>query len=60
MRNLKWRRQLGRDEGQTAFEYLGIVVVIVLIIGAIVGTGLAGTIANAIAQAVEDITSQGG
>ncbi|MGW5851882.1 hypothetical protein ACWFQ8_28725 [Streptomyces sp. NPDC055254] len=47
----------GGDEGQTVFEYLGIIVIIVLIITAIVGTGLAGAIANAITQALADITS---
>ncbi|MEV7612472.1 hypothetical protein [Streptomyces sp. NPDC089799] len=60
MRNLKWRRRLGRDEGQTAFEYLGIIVVVVLIIGAIVGSGVAGMIATAITTAVGNITGGGG
>ncbi|KOU85502.1 MULTISPECIES: hypothetical protein [Streptomyces] len=68
MRNLKLlkpiverrnRVQAGRggDEGQTVFEYLGIIVIIVLIIGAIVGSGLAAAIANAITQALADITA---
>ncbi|MFF5445289.1 hypothetical protein [Streptomyces sp. NPDC012888] len=56
MRNLKWRR-LKRDEGQTAFEYLGIIVVVVLIIAAIVASNVDDAIANAISQAVTDITS---
>ncbi|MEV8534478.1 hypothetical protein [Streptomyces sp. NPDC051211] len=60
MRNLKWRRLNGRDEGQTAFEYLGIIVVIVLIIGAILGSGIGTQIASAITQAVTDITGGGG
>ncbi|PWK67770.1 hypothetical protein BCL76_10886 [Streptomyces sp. CG 926] len=47
----------GRDQGQTVFEYLGIIVIIVLIIGAIVGSGLAAAIANAITQALADITA---
>ncbi|MFE5675243.1 hypothetical protein ACFQ7B_11230 [Streptomyces erythrochromogenes] len=46
----------GGDEGQTVFEYLGIIVIIALIIGAIIGTGLANTIANAITAALADIT----
>ncbi|MEU6311207.1 hypothetical protein [Streptomyces sp. NPDC047014] len=50
-------RRGGGDEGQTVFEYLGIIVIIVLIIGAIVGSGLAGSIANAITQALADITA---
>ncbi|MCX4527788.1 hypothetical protein OG982_19230 [Streptomyces sp. NBC_01551] len=57
---LRSRARRAGDEGQTVFEYLGIIVIIVLIIGAIVGTGLADTIANAISTAVENITSQGG
>ena len=47
----------GGDEGQTVFEYLGIIVIIVLIITAIVGTGLADNIANAISEALENITT---
>ncbi|MFJ4859817.1 MULTISPECIES: hypothetical protein [unclassified Streptomyces] len=52
-------RQSGRggDRGQTVFEYLGIIVIIVLIIGAIVGSGLAAAIAGAITQALADITA---
>ncbi|MEV7833427.1 hypothetical protein AB0P12_22810 [Streptomyces subrutilus] len=54
----QWTRgRKGRDDGQTVFEYLGIIVIVVLIIGAIVGSGLAGLIANAITQALADITA---
>ncbi|MFG2877782.1 hypothetical protein ACGFYU_22755 [Streptomyces sp. NPDC048337] len=53
---LRGRRGSG-DEGQTVFEYLGIIVIIVLIIGAIVGSGLANTIANAITAALGEITA---
>ncbi|GAA3086789.1 hypothetical protein GCM10020254_34070 [Streptomyces goshikiensis] len=56
---IRMRTSRGGDEGQTVFEYLGIIVIIVLIIGAIVGTGLADNIANAISTALENITSQG-
>ncbi|MFZ3500017.1 Flp family type IVb pilin [Streptomyces sp. 5.8] len=49
-------RQSG-DEGQTAFEYLGIIVIIAAIIAAIVGSGLAANIANAISKVLTDITS---
>ncbi|MFE4633959.1 hypothetical protein ACFRJ1_11345 [Streptomyces sp. NPDC056773] len=44
----KNRVRRGGDEGQTVFEYLGIVVIIALIIAAIIGSGLADTIATAI------------
>ncbi|MFD9267605.1 hypothetical protein ACFWB1_17635 [Streptomyces goshikiensis] len=54
---IRMRASRGGDEGQTVFEYLGIIVIIVLIIGAIVGSGLAASIANAITQALADITA---
>ncbi|MFD9414125.1 hypothetical protein ACFWC9_05250 [Streptomyces goshikiensis] len=54
---IRTRVDRGGDEGQTVFEYLGIIVIIVLIIGAIVGSGLAASIANAITQALADITA---
>ncbi|MCY0925896.1 hypothetical protein OTB20_06690 [Streptomyces sp. H27-H1] len=50
------RMKRGGDEGQTVFEYLGIIVIIALIIAAIIGTGLAASIANAITQVLADIT----
>ncbi|MGW5342370.1 hypothetical protein [Streptomyces sp. NPDC004050] len=49
--------QTGRDRGQTAFEYLGIILVVVVIIGAIVGTGIGQSITTKIAQQVESITA---
>ncbi|MFE9791726.1 hypothetical protein ACFYRL_08280 [Streptomyces goshikiensis] len=45
------------DSGQTAFEYLGIILVVVVIIGAIVGSGIGTAITNRISQAVENITA---
>ncbi|MFD3541734.1 hypothetical protein ACFWUQ_19870 [Streptomyces sp. NPDC058662] len=45
------------DEGQTVFEYLGIIVIVALIITAIVGSGLANSIANAITAVLADITT---
>lgn len=42
------KRHADRDRGQTAFEYLGIILVVVVIIGAIVGTGIGTTITNKI------------
>ncbi|MER6611252.1 alpha/beta hydrolase [Streptomyces sp. NPDC000927] len=50
-RMLKWRRA---DAGQTAMEYLGMILVVVALIGALVATGigaqLTGQIQNAICQ----------
>ncbi|MDJ0384145.1 hypothetical protein [Streptomyces sp. G-G2] len=43
------------DRGQTAFEYLGIILVVVVIIGAIVGSGIGTEITSKIKKAVGDI-----
>ncbi|MFE9563106.1 hypothetical protein ACFYM0_18595 [Streptomyces sp. NPDC006487] len=53
----KNRMRRGGDEGQTVFEYLGIIVIIALIIAAIIGSGLAANIAAAISAVLADITS---
>ncbi|MFI5861703.1 hypothetical protein [Streptomyces sp. NPDC051546] len=53
----KNRLRRGADEGQTVFEYLGIIVIIALIIAAIIGSGLAANIAAAISAVLADITS---
>ncbi|MFE2327363.1 hypothetical protein ACFXD5_26155 [Streptomyces sp. NPDC059385] len=45
------------DRGQTAFEYLGIILVVVVIIGAIVGTGIGQAITTKITGAVASITA---
>ncbi|MFB7257124.1 hypothetical protein [Streptomyces nojiriensis] len=54
------KRHANLDRGQTAFEYLGIILVVVVIIGAIVGTGIGTAITNKIAKAVEEISAGGG
>ncbi|MFG2987248.1 hypothetical protein ACGFYQ_39440 [Streptomyces sp. NPDC048258] len=46
-----------RDRGQTAFEYLGIILVVVVIIGAIVGTGIGQTITAKITAQIAAITA---
>lgn len=53
----KNRVRRGGDEGQTVFEYLGIIVIIALIIAAIIGSGLAANIAAAISAVLADITT---
>lgn len=46
-----------RDEsGQTAAEYVGIIVIVAAIIGAIAATGIGDTLANALSDAVDSIT----
>ena len=48
-----------RDQrGQTAAEYLGIVVVVAAIIAAIVGAGLDKKIADALGKAIDSITGK--
>ncbi|MEU4730999.1 hypothetical protein [Streptomyces sp. NPDC023588] len=49
------RRYAGLDRGQTAFEYLGIILVVIVIVGAIVGSGIGSEITKRIKQAVTDI-----
>ncbi|WUC83858.1 hypothetical protein OHS33_23325 [Streptomyces sp. NBC_00536] len=58
MTNLR-KRSANGDRGQTAFEYLGIILVVVVIIGAIVGSGIGTAITNKIAKAVESIKAGG-
>ncbi|MEU9856737.1 Flp family type IVb pilin [Streptomyces sp. NPDC047974] len=48
------------DRGQTAVEYLGIIVVVVAIVIAITGTDIGSSIKNAIAQKITELTGGGG
>ncbi|MGW6247728.1 Flp family type IVb pilin [Streptomyces roseolus] len=48
------------DRGQTAVEYLGIIVVVVAIIIAITGTDIGQSIKTAISQKIAEITGGGG
>ncbi|MFC9030906.1 hypothetical protein [Streptomyces arboris] len=52
------KRYAAKDRGQTAFEYLGIILVVVAIIGAIVATGIGGAISERIKGLVDAITAQ--
>ncbi|PCG83656.1 hypothetical protein CIB93_23440 [Streptomyces sp. WZ.A104] len=52
------KRAGAKDRGQTAFEYLGIILVVVAIIGAIVATGIGGAISERISGLVDSITAQ--
>ncbi|MFG2337288.1 hypothetical protein [Streptomyces yangpuensis] len=49
------KRHAQQDRGQTAFEYLGIILVVIVIVGAIVGSGVGSEITSRIKQAVKDI-----
>ncbi|MFB6579893.1 hypothetical protein ACFCYC_21205 [Streptomyces sp. NPDC056402] len=49
------QRHTHPDRGQTAFEYLGIILVVIVIVGAIVGSGVGDEITTRIKQAVKDI-----
>ncbi|WP_411085217.1 Flp family type IVb pilin [Streptomyces sp. 061-3] len=49
------KRYEAKDRGQTAFEYLGIILVVVAIIGAIVATGIGGAISTKITKLVDTI-----
>ncbi|MFF7773289.1 Flp family type IVb pilin [Streptomyces tanashiensis] len=48
------------DRGQTAVEYLGIIVVVVAIVIAITGTDLGQSIKSAISQKIAELTGGGG
>lgn len=53
-------RAARQDRGQTAFEYLGIAVVIAVIIGVLAGTtDIGNTIKRAITRTINRITSAG-
>ncbi|MBK3559079.1 hypothetical protein AMK14_04080 [Streptomyces sp. TSRI0445] len=52
------KRYAAKDRGQTAFEYLGIILVVVAIIGAIVATGIGGAISSRIEGLVNSITAK--
>ncbi|MER5204581.1 Flp family type IVb pilin [Streptomyces sp. NPDC002825] len=45
-----------RDRGQTAVEYLGIIVVVVAIVIAITGTDIGNSIKDAITRKIADLT----
>ncbi|MFJ6431144.1 hypothetical protein [Streptomyces sp. NPDC091416] len=45
------------DRGQTAFEYLGIILVVVAIIGGMVASGIGGAITTRITGLVDSITA---
>ncbi|MEU1224987.1 Flp family type IVb pilin [Streptomyces sp. NPDC005828] len=51
-----WTSHRTRDRGQTAVEYLGIIVVVVAIVVAITGTDIGTSIMNAIRQKISDLT----
>ncbi|MFE9968550.1 hypothetical protein OG894_42640 (plasmid) [Streptomyces sp. NBC_01724] len=52
------KRYEAKDRGQTAFEYLGIILVVVAIIGAIVATGIGSAISGRISNLVSQINTQ--
>ncbi|WP_299532810.1 hypothetical protein [uncultured Streptomyces sp.] len=51
------KRYEAKDRGQTAFEYLGIILVVVAIIGAVLGSGIGGEISSRISSLVQSIVS---
>ncbi len=49
------RERLAAQDGQTAAEYIGIILVIVAVIAAVVASGIAKTITDGITNAIKDI-----
>lgn len=52
------KRSEAKDRGQTAFEYLGIILVVVAIIGGILASGIGGEISARISALVQSIVTQ--
>ncbi|MDT9688477.1 Flp family type IVb pilin [Streptomyces sp. P9(2023)] len=50
-----WARARTNDRGQTAVEYLGIIVVVVAIVVAITGTDIGSSIKTAITNKIADL-----
>ncbi|GLY13868.1 hypothetical protein LWF15_02245 [Kineosporia rhizophila] len=53
-------RRAGQDRGQTAAEYMGIVVIVAIIIVAIATSNIGQTIATNITNKINDIFNAGG
>ncbi|TXS37766.1 hypothetical protein [Streptomyces sp. OR43] len=51
------KRYAATDRGQTAFEYLGIILVVVAIIGGMVASGIGSAISTRISDLVDTITA---
>jgi Flp pilus assembly pilin Flp len=49
------RERLADQKGQTAAEYLGIILLVAVIIAAVVGSGIAGDITDRLGKLVENI-----
>ncbi|MFG3286259.1 hypothetical protein [Streptomyces sp. NPDC048111] len=49
----------GRERGQTSFEYLGIILVVVAIIGGIMATGIGSEITTKIKEQINKIKAGG-
>ncbi|MFI2346739.1 Flp family type IVb pilin [Streptomyces sp. NPDC019443] len=54
------KRYENKDRGQTAVEYLGIIVVVVAIVVALSGTSIGGKIKGAITKKIGELTGGGG
>ncbi|MPZ86775.1 MAG: hypothetical protein GEU81_01655 [Nitriliruptorales bacterium] len=53
-------QRLRRESGQTAAEYLGIVVVVAVIIGVLATTDIGTEIRDGVLQMIQDILGSGG
>ncbi|WP_198540480.1 Flp family type IVb pilin [Streptomyces exfoliatus] len=60
VRAWSWMARSSRDRGQTAVEYLGIIVVVVAIVVAITGTDIGTSIMNAITTKISELSGGGG
>lgn len=53
----RMRERLSAEDGQTAAEYLGIILVVVAIIAGIAASGIGGTISGKITDAINSISA---
>lgn len=49
------RERLGEEDGQTAAEYIGIILVVVAVIAAVVASGIGEAITDGITDAIKDV-----
>lgn len=54
------RERLAAEDGQTAAEYIGIILVIVAVIAAVAASGIAETITTGISDAINDVKGPSG
>jgi Flp pilus assembly pilin Flp len=55
----RMRTRLAEDRGQTAAEYMGILLIVAVIIGALATSGIGDALANAVKKAIGQVETNG-